>query len=97
MQKGRNESLCKPKGDVLKGGMEIMPWSEVSQVVLQPVPAALLFYPYSHVYKTGFDPKWETQGVTAHFPAPNTRVLVEEITESASEEFFQPGSHLVGK
>lgn len=47
---GRNH-FAKPIGDVLREDFEIMPWAEVSQVVLQPVPDALLFYPYSYVHK----------------------------------------------
>lgn len=64
--------MAKPRGDVLREDMEMMPWGEVSQVVVQPVPDALLFHPYSHICKSGCDPIWEPQEVTAHFPAQNT-------------------------
>lgn len=47
---GRNH-LAKPRGDVFREDLEMMLWGEVSQVVLQPVPDAFLFYPYSQVSK----------------------------------------------
>lgn len=49
---GRNH-FAKPRGEVLREDLEIMPWGEDSQAVLQSVPDALLFYPYSHVCKSG--------------------------------------------
>lgn len=69
---GRNH-IAKPRGDVWREDLGIMPWGEVSRVVLQAVPGALLFYPYSRVCKSGCDPKWKTQGLTTHFPAQNKR------------------------
>lgn len=87
--KGGGNHLAKPRGDVLREDLKIMPWTEVSQVVVQPVPGALFFtlipmYVNQDMIPNGQHKGWQLISLHKRQGGGNPR---------ESREFFQPGCH----